>query len=237
MIELTHVTKKYDNEFEAISDLSLFIDKGEFVFLTGQSGAGKTTLLKLIYREEIPSSGTISVCGVETQSKTPIKNLRKTTPVLRRKIGIVFQDMRLLNKYSVFDNVAFAARVLGGSEQNIKKRVFKSLANVGLAHKACNFPLQLSGGEQQRVAIARAIVNEPLILIADEPTGNLDRVISDEIFSLLQEINNWGTTLIMSTHDLSFVNRTSYREIVLSKGKVIKGTASRINPAPISIPY
>lgn len=228
MIEFTHITKKYDDEFEAISDLSLFIDKGEFVFLTGQSGAGKTTMLKLIYREEIPTNGTISVCGVETQSKTLIRDLRKTTPVLRRKIGIVFQDMRLLNRYSVFDNVAFSARILGGSEQSIKKRVYKSLAVVGLAHKSCNFPLQLSGGEQQRVAIARAIVNEPLILIADEPTGNLDRVISDEIFSLLQEINNWGTTVIMSTHDLSFVQRSSYREIVLSKGKVIKGNPNKI---------
>ena len=235
MIEFTHITKKYDDEFEAISDLSLFIDKGEFVFLTGQSGAGKTTLLKLIYREEIPTSGLVSVCGAITQAKTPLKYLRKTTPALRRKIGIVFQDMRLLNTHSVFDNVAFAARILGGSEQNIKKRVFKSLAVVGLAHKCCNFPLQLSGGEQQRVAVARAIVNEPLILIADEPTGNLDRAISDEIFSLLQEINNWGTTVIMSTHDLSFVNRTSYREIVLSRGKIVKGIASRINPAPVAL--
>ena len=228
MVEFTHVTKKYDNEFEAISDLSIFIDKGEFVFLTGQSGAGKTTMLKLIYREEIPTSGTVSVCRIETQSKTPIRDLRKFTPLIRRKIGIVFQDIRLLNAYSVYDNVAFAARILGGSEQSIKKRVFKSLAVVGLAHKICNFPLQLSGGEQQRVAIARAIVNEPLILIADEPTGNLDRVISDEIFSLLQEINNWGTTVIMSTHDLSFVSKTSYREIVLSKGKVIKGKSNRV---------
>ncbi|MDR0304795.1 MAG: ATP-binding cassette domain-containing protein [Chitinispirillales bacterium] len=243
MIELIHTTKTYDREFEAVSDLSLFIDKGEFVFLTGQSGAGKTTLLKLIYREELPSSGTVNVCGITTQPQTPPSVLRKTTPAIRRKIGIVFQDIRLLNTYTVFDNVAFAARILGGSEQSIKKRVFKSLAVVGLAHKSCNFPLQLSGGEQQRVAIARAIVNEPLILIADEPTGNLDRIISDEIFALLQEINNWGTTVVMSTHDLSFTQRTSYREIVLGHGKITKGTANRINRIshnnyfePISIP-
>jgi len=228
MIEFIHAAKTYDKRYEAISDLSMFVDKGEFVFLTGQSGAGKTTLLKLIYREEVPSGGTVSVCGITTQAQTPLRDLRRTTPVLRKKIGIIFQDMRLLNTYSVFDNVAFAARILGGNERSIKKRVFKSLAVVGLAHKSCNFPLQLSGGEQQRVAIARAIVNEPLILIADEPTGNLDRVISDEIFSLLQEINNWGTTVIMSTHDLSFTQRMSYREIVLSHGKIIKGIVSRI---------
>jgi cell division transport system ATP-binding protein len=231
MIEFTHATKKYEDQTEALSDLSLFIDKGEFVFLTGQSGAGKTTMLKLIYREEIPTSGTVNICGMQTQSTMPMSKLRKTTPLLRRKIGIVFQDMRLLQSYSVFDNIAFAARVIGGSEQNIKKRVFNSLAVVGLAHKSCNFPPQLSGGEQQRVAIARAIVNEPLILIADEPTGNLDRVISDEIFSLLQEINNWGTTILMTTHDLSFVEKTSYREIVLSKGKVIKGKITKGKPS------
>lgn len=235
MIEFSHVCKQYDGKFDALIDVSLFIDKGEFVFLTGQSGAGKTTFLKHIFFGEQPTSGKVTVCGFENLSCPTHYDQRKfnpylqrTRPKLRRRLGIVFQDLRLLTDRTVYENIAFAARVNGGSERNIKRRVFEVLSVVGLLHKHLNYPEQLSGGEQQRIAIARAIVNEPVILVADEPTGNLDRAISDDIFTLLQEINSWGTTVIMSTHDMSFVQRTHYRQIVLEKGQVKKGGGSRV---------
>ncbi len=226
MIEFSHITKTYDERFDALNDVSLFIDTGEFLFLTGQSGAGKTTLLKHLFMEEFPTSGSLSVFGRKCDSSTRPKS--REIARLRKDIGIIFQDIRLLSDRSVFDNIAFAARIGGGSEQQIKRRVFEALTTVGLSHKNSNYPSQLSGGEQQRIAIARAIVNEPKLLIADEPTGNLDRAISDEIFSLIEKINNWGTTVIMSTHDKSFIDRTHYREIALAHGSVIRGGGSRI---------
>ncbi len=226
MIEFSHIRKVYDSSFEALRDVSLTIENGEFVFLTGQSGAGKTTLLKHIIMEEFPSDGMLSVFGrvSSTRHHPKFSEIAK----LRREMGIVFQDIRLLSDRTVFDNVCFAARVGGGTERQIKRRVFEALTVVGLSHKNSNKPNQLSGGEQQRIAIARAIVNEPKLLVADEPTGNLDRAISDDIFSLIEQINSWGTTVIMATHDRSFLERTHYREISLDHGQLVRGGGSRI---------
>ncbi len=226
MIELTHIRKTYDDAFEALNDVTLTIENGEFVFLTGQSGAGKTTLLKHIFMEEFPTDGMVSVFGRVSSARVHPKF--REIAKLRREMGIVFQDIRLLSDRSVFDNICFAARVGGGTERQIKRRVFEALTVVGLSHKNSSKPNQLSGGEQQRIAIARAIVNEPKLLIADEPTGNLDRSISDDIFSLIESINSWGTTVIMATHDRSFLERTHYREISLAHGKLIRGGGSRI---------
>jgi cell division transport system ATP-binding protein len=217
MIRFSHVTKTYNRSFAALSDVSLFIDKGEFVFLTGQSGAGKTTLLKHIYMEEIPSRGQVFVSKFDS---TYIK--RSDIARLRREIGIVFQDFRLLQDRNVFENVALALRVTGASERDIKRKVFTILAQTGLSHKVTYFPAQLSGGEQQRVCIARAIINDPWVLLADEPTGNLDIAIAMEIFGLLQQINRWGTTVIMATHDRHFIESYPYRELVLDRGVLIQ---------------
>ncbi|MCX7726171.1 MAG: cell division ATP-binding protein FtsE [Chitinispirillaceae bacterium] len=218
MIQFTHVTKYYDKAVPVFHDISFKIEKSEFIFLTGVSGAGKTTLLKLIFMEELPSEGSVFVCGFDSKSIN-----KKNLPLLRRKLGIVFQDFRLLNDRNVFENVAFPMRVTGKKEKEIKRKVFEVLSLTGLSHKCFHYPLQLSGGEQQRVAIARAIVNDPLILLADEPTGNLDINISMEIFQLLQRINSWGTTVIMATHDLSLIEPYHYRRLVLSNGKLTAG--------------
>jgi cell division transport system ATP-binding protein len=227
MIQFSHVTKRYDESYEALNDVSLFIDKAEFVFLTGASGAGKTTLLKHIYMEEFPTAGEVFICGFDSKST---KLHKSNLPYLRRKLGIVFQDFRLLNDRDVFENVAFALRVIGKKEKDIKRKVFEVLSLTGLSHKCFNFPNQLSGGEQQRVSIARAIVNDPWVLLADEPTGNLDVAVSKDIFALLQKINSWGTTVIMSTHDLNLIEPYHYRRIVLSHGSLIKGGNATIKP-------
>lgn len=227
MIQMTHVSKHYDSANHVFQDISLQIDKAEFIFLTGASGAGKTTLLKLIYMEEFPSQGSVFVCGYD--SKEILKN-RKLLPFLRRKLGIVFQDFRLLEDRNVYENVAFTLRVIGKKEHEIKRKVFEVLSLTGLSHKCFHFPTQLSGGEQQRVAIARAIANDPWILIADEPTGNLDISISKEIFSLLQLINSWGTTVIMATHDLNLIAPYHYRHINLFHGKFTSGQDTTCKP-------
>ncbi|NLE01720.1 MAG: cell division ATP-binding protein FtsE [Fibrobacter sp.] len=225
MIQFLHVTKRFDNTYDALSDVSFFIDKAEFVFLIGASGAGKTTLLKHIYMEEFPSSGEVFVCGYDS------KYIKKSDlPFLRRKMGIVFQDFRLLNDRNIFENVAFALRVTGKKERYIKRKVIEVLSLTGLSHKCYNFPNQLSGGEQQRVAIARAIVNDPWVLLADEPTGNLDLAVSKEIFELLQTINSWGTTVIMSTHDLNLIEPYHYRRLELSRGCLVKGGDASVKP-------
>ncbi|NLP02590.1 MAG: cell division ATP-binding protein FtsE [Fibrobacter sp.] len=224
MIQFSHVTKKYD-EYEALNDVSFFIDKAEFVFLTGASGAGKTTLLKHIYMEELPSSGQVFTCSFDSKY---IRN--RDLPYLRRKLGIVFQDFRLLNDRNVFENVAFALRAIGKRERDIKRKVFEVLALTGLSHKCFNYPNQLSGGEQQRVSIARAIVNDPWVLLADEPTGNLDEAVSQDIFKLLQTINSWGTTVIMATHDLQLIKPYHYRQLILSRGSLIKGGDASVKP-------
>ncbi len=232
MIEFSHVNKRYDDQFDVLNDINLFIDKAEFVFLTGASGAGKTTLLKHIYMEEFPTRGQIFVCGYKSKrfNRKEILKTRRQIPILRRKLGIVFQDFRLLNDRNVFENIAFAIRVTSISERIVKRKVFEVLAKTGLAHKCSHMPNQLSGGEQQRVCIARAIVNDPLILLADEPTGNLDIEISMEIFNLLKEINSWGTTVIMATHDLHLIENYHYRRLVLERGALIKGGNSTVKP-------
>ncbi|MBN1982618.1 MAG: cell division ATP-binding protein FtsE [Chitinivibrionales bacterium] len=223
MIEFFHVTKWYDERYTALNDVTLFIDKGDFVFLTGASGAGKTTLLKHIYMEEKPTTGSVFVCGFQSKYIQ-----RKEIPLLRRKLGIVFQDFRLLTDRNVFENIAFAIRVTGTKEIKVKRKVFEVLAKTGLSHKCTHMPNQLSGGEQQRLCIARAIANDPLILLADEPTGNLDYEIALEIFELLKKINSWGTTIIMATHDLYLLSKYHYRQITLDRGHLISSYATMI---------
>lgn len=216
MIQFSHVTRIYDGRFEALSDVSLVVDKGEFVFLTGASGAGKTTLLKHIYMEETPTRGQVIVSTFDSRYMR-----RKDIPRLRREIGIVFQDFRLLYDRDVYENIAFAMRATGYRERQIKRKVFKILAQTGLSHKGSYYPAQLSGGEQQRVCIARAIVNDPWVLLADEPTGNLDLEVSIEIFRLLEHINSWGTTVVMATHDTYLIDKYPYRKIVLDRGMLV----------------
>jgi len=225
VIQFSHVTKTYDEQFTALSHVSLFIDKGEFLFLTGASGAGKTTLLKHIYMEEVPTRGQVFVCGHDSKYIR-----RKEIPFLRRKLGIVFQDFRLLHDRSVFENVAFATRVTGVDERRMKRRVYDVLSLTGLSHKCTYYPAQLSGGEQQRVCIARAIVNDPWVVLADEPTGNLDMEVSREILALLQEINSWGTTVLLATHDLHLIESFHYRRLVLNRGTLVKGGDASVKP-------
>jgi len=225
MIQFSHVTKLYGESSEALADVSFFIDKGEFVFLTGESGAGKTTLMKHVYMEEMPSKGQVFVGGYDSKYIRP-----KDIPHLRRKLGIVFQDFRLLHDRDIFENVAFALRVTGAKERDVKRKVFEVLAQTGLSHKCSSFPQQLSGGEQQRVCIARAIVNDPWILLADEPTGNLDVGVSQDIMDLLQTINSWGTTVLMATHDVYIIRACQYRELVLHRGSLVKGGDNTVRP-------
>ncbi len=216
MIKLLEVFKEYPNGIKALSDVSLTINKGEFVFLVGSSGAGKSTVIRLLFREEVPTSGYIMVAG-----KNINRLKRKEIPVLRRNMGIVFQDFRLLEDRTVFENVAFAMEVLGCSKKEIQAKVPDVMGMVGLEDRLKDYPHQLSGGEQQRVAIARAIVNNPYILIADEPTGNLDPDTSREILNLLLDINSRGTTVIMATHAWDLVNESNRRVISLKNGFLV----------------
>jgi cell division transport system ATP-binding protein len=216
-IEIKHAKKTYKTGVTAVHDISLKIDKGEFVFIIGSTGCGKSTLIKMLYREEKPTSGVIDVGGIDV-GKLRNRNVYK----IRRKIGVVFQDFKLLPKATVYENVAFALEIFGLPGSEIHEKVLKALDLVGLKHRAKNYPHQLSGGEQQRVAIARAIVNGPKLLICDEPTGNLDEVTSMEIMKVLDEINKIGTTVVMVTHDTEIVNKMKKRVIVLDSGRVIK---------------
>src|SRR5207244_3276310 len=200
----------------ALKDVSFHIAKGEFVFLTGHSGAGKSTVLKLVFAEEPVTSGEVRVSGFNVAELR-----RKDVPMLRRRLGIVFQDFRLLEDRSAEANVAFALEVIGTKRDQITSRVNRALAQVGLGSKARAFPRELSGGEQQRVAIARAIVNDPVALIADEPTGNLDERATRGVFQLLRDINAAGTAVLMATHDLDLVRRTDYRTIELDHGTIV----------------
>ncbi len=215
MIEFKNVSKVYSNGTSALNNINLHIKKGEFVFIVGSSGAGKSTFLKLIMHEELPSSGIIYLDGIRITSIS-----KKEVPYLRRKMGIVFQDFRLIDKMNVFDNVAFAMRVTGASEKDVKKRVPYILGLVGLQNKEIRRPAELSGGEQQRVSLARALVNNPSIIIADEPTGNIDPEMSYEIVELLTEINKRGTTILMVTHEHDLVKQFGKRVIEINDGVI-----------------
>lgn len=217
LIRIKHVEKKYRNGVTAIYDLNLAIEKGSFVFVIGGSGSGKSTLIKMLYREEKPTKGQIIVGGLDV-AKLRNKKVYK----LRRKLGIVFQDYRLLPKLTVYENVAFALEVIGAKRDEIRVKVLKALEDVGLKNKIHNYPDQLSGGEQQRVAIARAIVNDPKLLLCDEPTGNLDPEKSMEIMKVLDNINKTrGTTIIMATHDQDIVNRMKKQVLILKDGHLV----------------
>lgn len=219
MIEFINVSKVYNNGTEALHDINLKVPKGEFVFIVGSSGAGKSTFLKLITCEERPSSGKILVDGQD------ISHLRKgKIPYVRRKMGMVFQDFRLIDHMTVYDNVAFAMRVVGASGKSIRKRVPYMLSLVGLQHKAKHYPTELSGGERQRVGLARALVNNPEMIIADEPTGNIDPALSFEIVDLLNEINRRGTTVLMVTHEHSLVKHFHKRIIQIHSGQIVADT-------------
>jgi cell division transport system ATP-binding protein len=217
LIQLQNVTKTYLNGAKALIDVTMRVNKGEFVFLVGPSGAGKSTLTKLLYREEIPSRGQIILDG-----KNVIRMRPREIPYLRRKIGMVFQDFRLLPKKTVTENVAFALEVTGASNREIDRAVPAVLDMVGLTDKADAFPDHLSGGEQQRVCVARAIVNSPLLLIADEPTGNLDPETSWDLMKLFMDINRRGTTIIMATHAWDIVDDMKKRVVEMAGGRIVR---------------
>ena len=219
-IEFRGVSKTYISGTHALEDVNVRINKGEFVFVVGSSGAGKSTFMKLIMREEKANTGKIIVNGFDLTSMK-----RKNVPMLRRTMGIVFQDFRLIPNMNVFENVAFAMHVVGAGSKEIRKEVSKALSKVGLGHKARSMPSQLSGGEQQRVGLARALVNSPDLIIADEPTGNVDPNMSYEIVSLLTEINKRGTTVLMVTHDHNLVRDFNHRVIMLDGGKIVADNA------------
>lgn len=222
MIDFQGVSKLYPNDVLALRDITFHVDPGEFVFLVGASGAGKSTLIKLLLRQEMPTRGEVRVMGRVLNRLRP-----REVSMYRRKIGVVFQDFKLLAQRTVFENVAFALRVIEASPREIRRRVPAALELVGLADKQSRYPHQLSGGEQQRVALARAIVNNPLLLIADEPTGNLDPENSWEMTQLLIEINQRGTTVLMASHAMDIVNALDYRVITLEKGSLVKDVEGR----------
>ena len=216
MIKFNKVSLKYDKDSYAIRDLTLKIDEGEFVFIVGKTGAGKSTLFKLLTRELVPTSGSIKVF------KDNIEYISdRLIPYYRRNLGVIFQDFKLLEDRNVFENVAFAQEVIGVNSFKIRKRVIKILNMVGLRNKALKMPYELSGGEKQKVAIARAIINKPRILLADEPTGNLDEISTNEIIGLLDSINQNGTTVVVITHDVHLVGRMNKRVIRLDEGNII----------------
>lgn len=216
MIELRNVTKMYDHGVVALQDINVKINKGEFVFLAGPSGSGKSTFLKLLLKEEVPSSGTVIVNDRDLDT---VKE--KEVPYIRRKVGCVFQDFRLLYDKTVYENIVLALRVIEASEREIKEAVPAALKQVGLNGKEDSYPNQLSGGEQQRVGLARAIVTRPPLIIADEPTGNLDDATAEEIMQMLYDINKKGTTVIMVTHDKDIIKRSGKRAIFLEKGRIV----------------
>ena len=215
MIEASHLSKIYGRGVYALRDLNVTIGKGDFVFLTGPSGAGKSTLLRLLLREESPSEGSLKVLGRELSTLTASQ-----VQAYRRTVGFVFQDFRLVNRFTVFQNVAFVMRVLGVPLETQQRKTFQVLKWVGLQHRMNALPEELSGGEQQRVAIARALVNDPQLVLADEPTGNLDPDLSLEIMNLFREVNARGTTVLVATHDRELIRRVGRRSITLEHGRV-----------------
>lgn len=216
MITFDHVSLNYDARHTALSNINIHIDKGEFVFIVGPSGAGKSTFVKILTHELVPETGSVIVNNIKINKLKPSK-----VPYYRRSLGIVFQDFRLLSEKTVFENIAFVLRVTGAKSKDIKERVNKVLDLVGLRGKEKELPSKLSGGEQQRVAIARALVNQPTLLIADEPTGNLDPKTSEEIMKLFTEINHMGTTIIMVTHNKDLVNAMHKRVVNIEDGHIV----------------
>jgi len=219
VIEAHHVSKTYARGVYALRDLSLRIDKGDFVFLTGPSGAGKSTLLRLLLRRDVPSDGQLMVGGRNLATLSP-----RQVQSYRRSLGFVFQDFKLLPAKTVIENISFVPRVLGMAESQQQRRTFQVLKWVGLQHRMNAFPLELSGGEQQRIAIARALVNDPAIILADEPTGNLDPDLSLEIMNLFREINARGTTVVVATHDRELIRRVGRRAVTLDHGQIVEVT-------------
>ncbi len=219
MIEAIQLSKTYARGVYALRDLSIRIEKGDFVFLTGPSGAGKSTLLRMLLRQEVPTSGELSVAGRNLATLTP-----RQVQGYRRSLGFVFQDFKLLPAKTVLENVSFVPRVLGMAAAQQQRRTFQVLKWVGLQHRISAYPLELSGGEQQRVAIARALVNDPSIILADEPTGNLDPDLSLEIMNLFREINARGTTVLVATHDRELIRRVGRRSLTLDHGQIVEVT-------------
>ncbi len=226
MIEFRGVHKTYDTGIKALRDVNIKIESGEFVFIVGASGAGKSTFLKLIMREEVANQGEVIVSNFKLS-----KLKKRQIPYLRRSMGIVFQDFRLIDTMTVYDNVAFAMRVVGASHREIRKRVPYVLGLVGLQHKGKSYPPELSGGEQQRVGLARALVNNPSLIIADEPTGNVDPDMSYEIMELLTEINRRGTTVLIVTHERDLVKAFHRRVIEIKDGTVVSDTGEEASHA------
>jgi len=220
LIQLFHVTRRYGPGAPALSDVSLQVEKGEFVFLTGPSGAGKTTLLRLLFRDDVPTSGQVVV-----NNENLVTLLPSRIPYLRRQIGVVFQDFKLLPRKTVFENVAYATQVIGLPPKEQRRRTYQVLEMLALNHRLRHFPEQISGGEQQRVAIARALVNRPLILLADEPTGNLDPDLSLQIIDLFKEINSHGATVVVATHDPDLIKKMARRVLALQHGQLVAGGA------------
>jgi len=219
MVRFYHVYQNYQKDIFTLRDLSFSFDQGEFVFLTGASGAGKTTLLKLIIREEIPSKGQILVNG-QNVSSIPVSKI----PRLRRSVGVVFQDFKLIKSKTIFENVTFVLKTLGVDLKEQRRKAYNVLKQVGLQHKTNFYPLELSGGEQQRVAVARAIVNDPVLLLADEPTGNLDPEMAQEIMNLFEKINRKGTTVLVATHDREMIRKMQKRVLTLHAGQLAEDT-------------
>jgi len=220
VITFKKVTKKYKDDFTALDDVSLEIKDGEFVSLVGAAGAGKSTLIKMLIKEEVPSSGQVIIDGMDLADVA-----NREIPFLRRKIGTIFQDFKLLDSKTAFENVAFALEVSGVHEEEIKEDTTQVLAIVGLSDKHRNFPKEMSGGEKQRLAIARALIHRPKIILADEPTGNLDMVNSYEVIKLLWKINEIGTTVILATHNREIVNTIGRRVVTLEQGKLVRDQA------------
>lgn len=217
MIEMTRVSKRYPNGITAINDVTVTIEPGEFVYVVGPSGAGKSTFIKMMYCDERLTSGDIKV------GKFDLKKIKqKDLPYLRRYVGVVFQDFKLLERKTVYENIAYAMEVIGKKPEAIRRRVLEVLELVGLKHKIRMFPSELSGGEQQRIAIARAIANTPGVLIADEPTGNLDPDTAREIMTILERISENGTTIIMATHSRSIVNERKHRVLAIENGRIVR---------------
>jgi len=227
MIHFYHVTKRFDRYSSALNDITFQIEKGEFVFLTGPSGAGKSTLLKLILRQITPTEGQIVVNGRNLGAMKPAQ-----LPYFRREIGMVFQDFKLIERMTVFENLSFILTVLNVPPKEHKKKAYQALRSVDLHHKLNAYPLQLSGGEQQRVAIARALINDPLMLIADEPTGNLDPDLSREIIQIFAEANLRGSTVLLATHDRELIRSSGRRTIMLEHGRILEEKARVIERAP-----